>query len=359
MTTAASLSLENLSKAYAGATVVNGLSLTLPPGQLLTLLGPSGCGKTTTLKLIAGLLQPDEGDVRFNGASVLGLPPERRGLGMVFQQPTLFPHLTVRGNVGFGLRLRGVRGAELKRRIEAALEAVSLEGLEARFPAQLSGGQQQRVALARTLVTEPRVLLLDEPLSSLDANLRDELRSTVRELQRRLEITTVFVTHDQKVALALSDVIGVMFGGRLEQFGSPREIFERPRTLAVARFMGASNFISGRLEACSGKPVLRHAAGYLRLCTEVAQRDGQAATVTIRPEHICLEAEPELDTDDAPNKLLGRITQTTYQGESVRYAVAVSQLDLTFSVYSVRQALSPGTPVRLTLPAEHLVVFPE
>ena len=354
--TAANLSLENLSKRYGDALVVDGLSLTLPRGQLLTLLGPSGCGKTTTLKLIAGLLQPDGGDVRFNGASVLGLPPEKRGLGMVFQQPTLFPHLTVRGNVGFGLRLRGVRGAELKRRIGAALDAVSLGGLETRFPAQLSGGQQQRVALARTLVTEPRVLLLDEPLSSLDANLRDELRSTVRDLQRRLEITTVFVTHDQKVALALSDVIGVMFGGRLEQFGSPPEIFERPATPAVARFMGASNFISGGLEAHSGGPVLRHAAGCLRLCGNV---QGETATVTIRPEHIRLEAEPELRTDDAPNQLTGQITQTTYQGESVRYAVAVSQLDLTLNVHSTRQALSPGTPVRLTLPAEHLVVFPE
>ena len=352
--TAADLSLDNLSKAYAGAPVVDGLSLTLPRGQLLTLLGPSGCGKTTTLKLIAGLLQPDGGDVRFNGASVLGLPPEKRGLGMVFQQPTLFPHLTVRGNVGFGLRLRGVRGAELKRRIGAALYAVSLGGLEARFPAQLSGGQQQRVALARTLVTEPRVLLLDEPLSSLDANLRDELRSTVRDLQRRLEITTVFVTHDQKVALALSDVIGVMFGGKLEQFGSPPEIFERPATPAVARFMGASNFISGRLEVSSGGPVLRHAAGCLRLCGNV---QGEAATVTIRPEHIRLEAE--IRTDDAPNQLTGQIAQTTYQGESVRYAVRVSQLDLTLNVYSTRQALEPGTPVRLTLPAEHLVVFPK
>ena len=267
----------------------------------------------------------------------------------------------MRGNVGFGLRLRGVRGAELKRRIGAALDAVSLEGLETRFPTQLSGGQQQRVALARTLVTEPRVLLLDEPLSSLDANLRDELRSTVRDLQRRLEITTVFVTHDQKVALALSDVIGVMFGGRLEQFGSPPEIFERPGTPAVARFMGASNFIpgfiSGRLELCSGKPVLRHAAGCLRLCSEVINKDGQAATVTIRPEHIRLEAES--DTDDAPNQLTGQITQTTYQGESVRYAVHIGQLDLTLNVYSTRQPLSPGTPVRLTLPAEHLVVFPE
>ncbi len=364
MTAAATLTLESLSKRYGDAAAVDALSLTLPRGKLLTLLGPSGCGKTTTLKLIAGLLEPDAGDILFNEASVLGLPPEKRGLGMVFQQPTLFPHLTVRGNVGFGLGLRGVRGAELKRRIGAALEAVDLGGFERRFPAQLSGGQQQRVALARTLVTEPRVLLLDEPLSSLDANLRGELRETIRELQTRLEITTVFVTHDQKVALALSDVIGVMFRGQLAQFGSPQEIYEHPKTPAVARFMGASNFVSGRLEAHPGRPVFCHAAGALQLCPgRGADPETGRAVVTIRPEHIGLEpVEPALSSDSGPNQLTGIVTGTTYQGESVRYAVRVhgeATSDLTLTVHSTRQAIAPGTPVRLTLPAEHLIVFPD
>ncbi len=356
MTTAASLTLETLSKHYGDTPVVDELSLSLPRGKLLTLLGPSGCGKTTTLKLIAGLLEPDGGDVLFNGASVLGLPPEKRGLGMVFQQPTLFPHLTVGGNVGFGLGLRGVRGGELKRRIGAALGAVALDGFEHRFPAQLSGGQQQRVALARTLVTEPRVLLLDEPLSSLDANLRDELRETIRELQTRLEITTVFVTHEQKVALALSDVVGVMFGGRLEQIGSPQEIYERPKTPAVARFMGAANFISGRLEEHASGPVFRYTAGCLRLCT--GGETGKPLVVTIRPEHIGLEpVEPDFQAATEPNQLVGLVTKTTYQGETVRYIVQAC--DLTLTVHGIRQLASPGTSVRLTLPAEHLVVFPE
>ncbi len=359
---AAELTLETLSKRYGDAAVVDNLSLTLPRGQLLTLLGPSGCGKTTTLNLIAGLLEPDGGDVRFNGTSVLGLPPEKRGLGMVFQRPTLFPHLSVRGNVGFGLRLRGVRGGELERRIGAALGAVSLAGLERRFPAQLSGGQQQRVALARTLVTEPRVLLLDEPLSSLDANLRDELRETVRDLQTRLEITTVLVTHDQKVALALSDVVGVMFAGQLVQVGSPHEVYERPQTPAVARFMGAANFVSGCVERHPGGPVLRHAAGCLRFCAGETYTEGQPLVVTIRPEHIGLSLEPGSDTPTEPNQLVGHVTKATYQGESVRYIVklpgdASPDDDVALTVHSTRQVADPGTRVRLTLPAEHLVAF--
>ncbi len=351
------LELENLSKRYTGsktgpvgAAAVENLSLTLPAGRLLTLLGPSGCGKTTTLKLIAGLLEPDAGDVRFGGASVLGLPPERRGLGLVFQRPTLFPHLTVAGNVGFGLRLRRVRGGDLRRRIGGALERVALTGLERRFPHQLSGGQQQRVALARTLVTEPRVLLLDEPLSSLDANLRGELREVFRTLQEQLEITTVFVTHDQSEALALADVVGVMLGGRLEQLGSPAEVYERPATREVARFMGTTNFIDGTFS--EDDAAFRYGGGCLRLAAAPGRNRSGAATVTIRPERVGLEAG--CAPAGHPDRLGGVVTRATYGGSVVRYEVRAGSLSL-----SVDSPLNVpvGAAVSLTLPAEHLIAY--
>ena len=353
------LVLENLTKRYAdpgaktGGEAVSNLSLTLPAGRLLTLLGPSGCGKTTTLRLVAGLLEPDAGDVRFGDASVLGLPPERRGLGMVFQRPTLFPHLNVSGNVGFGLTLRGVRGGDLKRRIGEALEGVSLTGLERRFPHQLSGGQQQRVALARTLVTEPRVLLLDEPLSSLDANLRNELRAVFRTLQEQLKITTVFVTHDQNEALALADLVGVMLGGRLEQLGSPAEVYERPATREVAQFMGTTNFVAGTL--LSGGSVFRYEGGCLRLDPVSSCDSGDtAATVTIRPERVKLEVRDALQKPKQPNRLEGRVTRATYQGSTVRYEVRAGSLTL---IVLSPLSVPVGAPVNLTLPAEHLVTF--
>ena len=356
-----SLELDNLCKRYADAqtdaSAVKDLSLTLPAGRLLTLLGPSGCGKTTTLRMIAGLLAPDAGDVRFGGASVLGLPPEKRGLGMVFQRPTLFPHMTVSGNVGFGLRLRRVRGGDLRRRIGRALEQVTLTGLERRFPHQLSGGQQQRVALARTLVTEPRVLLLDEPLSSLDVNLRAELRGVLRELQEQLEITTVFVTHDQSEALALADLVGVMLGGRLEQLGPPAEVYERPTTLQVARFMGTTNFITGTVTPCGGGAVLEHESGCLQLGAAPSSDtpDNTPATVTIRPEHIVLEVGcASQESKQRPNRLEGVVTRATYQGSTVRYEVRAGSL--TLSVHSPLD-VAVGTAVTLSLPAEHLVTF--
>ncbi len=361
-----SLSLENLTKRYADpdpktrGDAVKNLSLTLPAGQLLTLLGPSGCGKTTTLKLIAGLLAPDAGDVRFGGASVLRLPPEQRGLGMVFQRPTLFPHLTVSGNVGFGLRLRRVRGGDLKRRIGEALERVALTGFERRFPHQLSGGQQQRVALARTLVTEPRVLLLDEPLSSLDANLRDELREVFRNLQEQLEITTVFVTHDQSEALALADVVGVMLGGRLEQLGSPAEVYERPATREVARFMGTTNFIEGTL--LSGGAAFRYEGGCLHLSVALKHDTSgdTPATVTIRPERVGLKAVG-FQTGTLPthcgsysNRLEGSVTRATYRGGVIRYEVRAGSLSL---IVDSPFDVAVGAAVHLTLPPEHLITF--
>ena len=244
----AALSLQGLSKSYGGASALRAVSLEVAPGQLLALLGPSGCGKTTLLRLVAGLLEPDAGEIRLGGQNVAHLPPEGRDLSMVFQRPTLFPHLNVAANVGFGLKMRGVSRQEVERRVGEALASVQLTGFEGRKPRQLSGGQQQRVAIARAVVTEPKLLLMDEPFSSLDAGLREEMRELVRDLQGHLGITTLFVTHDQMEALELADVLGVMFAGEVAQLGTPQEVFERPQSAQVAQFMGGTNLLTGRLE---------------------------------------------------------------------------------------------------------------
>jgi putative spermidine/putrescine transport system ATP-binding protein len=232
------LLLDRLRVNYGSTPALCDFTLAINDAELIALLGPSGCGKTTALKVVAGLIAPVSGDVRFDGASVLALPAERRGAAMVFQKPLLFPHLTVAENVGFGLKMRRVKKDELAARVADALKMVKLTGYEGRRPHELSGGQEQRVTLARALITEPRVLLLDEPFSALDENLRGEMRLLVRELQQRLQITTIFVTHDQREALAVADRIALSLDGRIEQFGEPRELLLNPCSARAARFFG-------------------------------------------------------------------------------------------------------------------------
>jgi len=232
------LKLDRLSVSYGATWALRDCSLTINGAELVALLGPSGCGKTTVLKVVAGLLAPSVGDVLFDGASILPIPAERRGATMVFQKPLLFPHLTVTENVGFGLKMRRMKKAEIADRVAQALEWVRLEGYERRKPHELSGGQEQRVALARALVTEPRVLLLDEPFSALDEKLRGEMRLLVRELQQRLRITTIFVTHDQREAMAIADRIALMLDGQIEQSGEPRELLLEPASAQAAQFFG-------------------------------------------------------------------------------------------------------------------------
>ena len=244
--TAAFIEVEELSKRYGASTVVDRVSFGAQEGELLTFLGPSGCGKTTTLRCIGGFITPDGGAIRIGGADMRTVPPHRRQLGMVFQNYALFPHLSVFENVAFGLRVRGVGHEETARRTGRALEMVRLAGLADRYPKQLSGGQQQRVALARALVYEPRVLLLDEPLSNLDAKLRIEMRSEIRNLQRELGLTALYVTHDQEEALSISDRVMVMNQGRVEQISAPWDLYNRPRTLFVASFVGTANILPAR-----------------------------------------------------------------------------------------------------------------
>jgi putative spermidine/putrescine transport system ATP-binding protein len=239
------LVLENLSKRFGTHTAVDGLSLDVDKGEFVSLLGPSGCGKTTTLQMIAGFVEPTSGAVRLEGRDLLAMKPSRRGLGIVFQSYALFPHMTVAENVAFGLEMQGVAAAERVRRVGETLALVGLTAFTGRYPRQLSGGQQQRVALARALVIRPQILLLDEPLSNLDAKLREEMQIELRQIQRTVGTTTILVTHDQSEAMALSDRIVVMNHGRAEQVGPPHEAYERPATPFVASFLGKTNLLNG------------------------------------------------------------------------------------------------------------------
>src|SRR5215471_3320460 len=292
----AGITIRGLSKSFGAnseVTAVSDISLEIADNSFVTLLGPSGCGKTTTLRLIAGYLVPDAGAIEVDGqiisSSSAVVSPEARGMGMVFQNYAIWPHKTVYENVVFGLKLRKVPAAEAKKKVTEALALVNLAGLEQRYPNELSGGQQQRVALARSLVVEPKILLLDEPLSNLDAKLRERMRTELKELQRRTGITFVYVTHDQSEALALSDMVAVIHGGRLQQYGTPFAVYSRPANRTVADFMGLVNLVPGRvIEAEDGAGTIE--AGGLRL--KIPQPDGtkpgETVEVAIRPENIRL-----------------------------------------------------------------------
>jgi spermidine/putrescine ABC transporter ATP-binding subunit len=275
--------LRGVSKSYGGVPAVRDLTLAIPRGVFFSLLGPSGCGKTTTLRLIAGFEQPNDGAVFIRGTDVTTVPPYRRDFAMVFQNFALFPHLSVADNVAFGLRMRRIRGAERATRVKEALDLVKLSGYGERYPKQLSGGQQQRVALARAIVVRPAVLLLDEPLGALDKSLREDMQVELRQLQRKLGITTVFVTHDQEEALTLSDHVAVMHDGIIEQLGPPRALYERPHSEFVAGFLGASNFFDARVVA----------RGAVEIAGQRVSLDGDHAVgamlrIAVRPEKIAL-----------------------------------------------------------------------
>ena len=320
-----SLDLIALSKSFGGAVAVDGVTIRLPVGQVLSLLGPSGCGKTTTLRMIAGFEEPDLGRIVVKGRDVTHLPARRRNIGMVFQSYALFPHLPVADNVAFGLDMRNVPRAESQARVKRALAAVRMEKFAARMPRQLSGGQQQRIALARALVIEPDLLLLDEPLSALDLKLREEMRDEIHRIVRELGITTVFVTHDQSEALVLSDVVAVMDGGRIEQIGSPRAIYREPRTSFVARFIGSANVLTGHLNpgACSFQSDLGFSVplpGPIPFA---------ATAVALRPEDI--------DLGDPTEKPVARIARARFLGDVTEYTLVFPTGNLT-----VRSGSGPG-----------------
>ncbi len=281
----ARLSLHHLSKQFGTHAAVHDLTLEVRDGELMCLLGPSGCGKTTTLRMIGGFALPDEGDIQINGQSVMALPPERRPTAMVFQRYNLWPHMTVAGNIAFGLRLRHLPGYAIDAKVAEVLALVGLPGAAQKYPHQLSGGEQQRVAVGRALVLEPQILLLDEPFSNLDARLRVHMREEVKQLQRKIGITTVFVTHDQEEALTIADRIAVMSNGVLQQVDTPAALYAQPRTLFVADFIGTMNLLRARVEA-GGRAV---AAGPWRLPLPAAWPEGGEATLAVRPEDLVLD----------------------------------------------------------------------
>lgn len=332
---AAVLRIAAVGKSFGALTVLERCSLDVAQGEIVTLLGPSGCGKTTLLRCIAGFLDPEFGSILIDGEDIVRLPVNRRPVGVVFQSYALFPHLTVAQNVGYGLRMRKRPRAEIETRVAAALETVSLSGLGGRYPAQLSGGQQQRVAIARVLVLEPRVLLLDEPFNALDAKLRGAMQVELRQLMKRLAITAIFVTHDQEEALTMSDRIAVMRAGRIEQVAPPEEIFDRPATEYVADFIGSSNFWDARAQA--GSVTLPDGQ---RLATA---REGDVR-VMARPHNIRMRAGED-------GLWRGAVRFHRSVGALVEYHVVTSGGDV--RVLALRQErarpLAEGTPVSLAI----------
>ena len=342
--------LSNLSKQYTrNQAAVENVSLVIPDGKLTALLGPSGCGKTTILKMIAGLLPPSWGQIFFDGQSILHIPAERRGAVMVFQNHLLFPYLNVKDNVAFGLKMNGVSKTEIHRRVEEMLDLVQLNGYEQRKPSELSGGQQQRVALARALVVNPRVLLLDEPLSNLDAHLREEMRELILRLQRQKKITTVFVTHDQEEAVVLADQLALFFNGILHQVDQPHLFFEKPASMHVARFFGVNNFIPGRVaESC-----IETAIGKFRV--QSSKSHSGLVLLTIRPENIKIISESNKDG----NQMTGTVQSVVFNGLNSRIKIQKeNQILEVLSEPAVARCYEPGDRIRLKFPAEKLWILP-
>lgn len=353
--------LANVRKEFGRIVAVEGLSLEIREGEFLSILGPSGCGKTTTLNLIAGFFAPTAGTIEIAGEDVTERPAYLRGLGMVFQNYALFPHMTVFDNVAYGLRMRKVPRPEIEKRVREALALVHLERYEGVRPRQLSGGEQQRVALARALVYHPPVLLLDEPLAALDKKLRDEMRAELKEIQRRVGITTVFVTHDQQEALGLSDRIVVMSRGRVEQVGDPREIYDRPRTRFVADFVGAVNVFPGRVAAVeAGLRVVLEGLGDVVLPggeRDRGFRPGDRVDLFVRPESVRFSANPA-------GLAAARVQQVTYLGQhtEVRLAAGPDGGGPAFTLLLEEKGQGapppPGAVVRVEIDPRHAQLFP-
>jgi putative spermidine/putrescine transport system ATP-binding protein len=350
--TAVEVRLEGLSRHYGPVVALDHLDLTLEPGELIALLGPSGCGKTTTLRLLAGLEDADTGRVVVGGRDITGLSAAKRDMGMVFQAYSLFPHMTVRQNVAFGLRLRKVSAAQRDKRALEMLDLVGLSVQADRYPHQLSGGQQQRVALARALAIEPQVLLLDEPLSALDAKVRAQLRDEIRRIQLEVGITTLFVTHDQEEALAIADRVGVMREGRLEQLAPPTEVYSRPATSFVAEFVGLSNRLAG--EVRGGEVIVR---GCKLPLVERDTPEGQVVAL-VRPEAVSLAshaAESEAGTESSP--LAGTVIAITFLGATSRVTVDLGDTRVMAQLpTSEASALTAGSRVVLAIRPDPVLV---
>ncbi|GHV95594.1 Fe(3+) ions import ATP-binding protein FbpC [Spirochaetia bacterium] len=356
------VTLRNITKLFpnpegSGETVaVNHINLDIADGELVTLLGPSGCGKTTTLRMISGFEYPSEGQIFIGDRDVANVPPNKRGISMVFQSYALFPHMSVWENIAYGLRVQRLSKNEIIARTGKAVELMQLNGMERRFPNQLSGGQQQRVALARAVVIEPQVLLFDEPLSNLDAKLREHMRDELRALQKRLGITSLYVTHDQVEAMAISDRVVIMKSGDLMQVGSPKEIYEYPSCKFVANFIGKANFISGIYEGMEGKTALaRVGAQVIKIANpgKVQLRAGDKCCLAFRPESV------KLSKTEAG--IPGLIKRTTFLGTHLEYEMEAAGAPLLVEIYNPQlfTGYSAGEQVNAVLDTECVRVLPE
>jgi len=321
----AGVALSDVTKRFGTVQAVSHVSLHVEEGEFFSLLGPSGCGKTTMLRMLAGFISPTAGSISIGGINVTELPPEKRDVGIVFQNYAIFPHMNVYDNIGFGLRMRKVARPELDRRVRAALEQVGLRGYENRYQREMSGGEQQRVALARVLVTQPRILLLDEPLSALDKKLREEMKYWIRDLHAQLGITAIYVTHDQGEALTMSDRIAVMRNGAVEQVGTPREVYEQPQTHFVTDFIGESNILPARVLEVDHEYVRLTLAGFSVMAQRRDVSAGQQVSLVVRPEHVVLGLDAERRD---LNQLTGRVTKELYHGSLIRYELQVGEHSL-------------------------------
>jgi len=348
-----SIELDRICKTYGSFTALDNLSMSIGSGEFLTLLGPSGSGKTTLLMILAGFVRADSGSVKFGASEVIQLPPHKRGVGMVFQSYALFPHMTVAENIAYPLKLRQMSKAEIEKRVCEVLEVVQLKGLGGRRPTELSGGQRQRVALARSIVFEPRVLLMDEPLSALDKNLREAMQLEIRRLHDRLGVTTVYVTHDQREALTMSDRIVVMNNGRIEQIGTPREIYDEPRTAFVGTFVGESYLIPLQVRAS-----IPHVLDQPLLASKhPLYRDDSAYDLLIRPERLQLGAPSHSETNAFAVVLQGIV----YQGDTVLVNMTMTNgTEIGVRIHAhdpwLRESQEVGSTFILTLAPEHAIV---
>ncbi len=336
------IQLRNISKSFEDKKILNNINMVVEEGEMISLLGPSGCGKTTTLKIIAGLIDPSEGDIIFNGQVVNHIPVEKRGAVIVFQDYLLFPHMTIGENIEFGLKMAKVNKKIRTERVKEMINLVKLDGHENKYPRELSGGQKQRVAIARALAIEPKVLLLDEPFSNLDTRLREDMREFVTDIQRKLKITTILVTHDKEEALMTSHRLAVMLNGEIKQYGSPREIYERPNSPVVADFFGEKNYISGSIE----KKYLNCELGKFKVNIE----DKIKTRVMIRPEEIGLS----YPRDDS--SLVGSIVSKTYAGEKIYYIIKVEDVYIK-AVVNSKQNFNIDDRVSINIDFEKAVYF--
>ncbi|HMK81044.1 MAG TPA: ABC transporter ATP-binding protein [Xanthobacteraceae bacterium] len=347
------LRFENVTKAFQGQVVLDNLSLEMPQGEFLTLLGPSGCGKTTSLNLVAGLIEPDSGTVFLRGKAANLLPPRRRGLGLVFQSWALFPHLNVFDNIAYGLKVRALAADEIARRVKAMLDLVRLPGIEARFPSQLSGGMQQRVALARALVTQPDLLLLDEPLSNLDAALRKEMQVELRRIHSELKVSTLLVTHSQEEALVMSDRIAVMRRGRIECIDTPNRVYNRPPNRFVCTFVGDANILECAVESVADGEA-RLLCNALRLAVDAPPGVSQGArlTVAVRPESVVLHRASAPQARAGEDASHGRVVDAIFKGSHIAYTIEVGgeRLHVLTLPPVDGAAFRVGETVRITLP---------